>query len=101
VEIEEGGVEENERGGSGAVNAEMFKLKLKMNRCCTFYNIAPPGWLTKSHEPPLIRIQIFLRTGNQSVFPSLLSVAEQTVSSHYTMLLKQLLTTCLNASLKT
>jgi len=23
----------------------MFKLKLKMNRCYPFYNIARPGWL--------------------------------------------------------
>jgi hypothetical protein len=24
----------------------MFKLKLKMKRCCTFYNSAHPGWLS-------------------------------------------------------
>jgi hypothetical protein len=29
----------------------MFKLKLKMNRCCTFY-IACPGWL--NHRTKLI-----------------------------------------------
>ena len=32
--------------GVGPVKAEMFKLMLKMNRCCTFYNIACPGWLS-------------------------------------------------------
>jgi hypothetical protein len=25
----------------------MFKLKLKMYRCCTFYNNGSPGWLSK------------------------------------------------------
>ena len=28
--------------GAGPVNAAMFKLELKINRCCTFYNIARP-----------------------------------------------------------
>jgi hypothetical protein len=32
--------------GAGPVNTVMFKLKLKMNRCCTFYNITRPGWLS-------------------------------------------------------
>ena len=32
--------------GAGPVNAALFKLNLKMNCCCTFYNIARPGWLT-------------------------------------------------------
>jgi hypothetical protein len=44
VEIEEGGLG-GILEGVGPVNAEMFKLKLKMNRCCTFYNITRPGWL--------------------------------------------------------
>jgi len=32
---------------AGPVNAAMFKLKIKMNCCCTFYNIAHPRWLRK------------------------------------------------------
>jgi hypothetical protein len=43
VVIEEGGLEEYVWGG--AVIATMFKLKLKMYRCCTFYNSARLGWL--------------------------------------------------------
>jgi hypothetical protein len=27
-------------------------LKLKINRCCTFYNIARPGWLVTTLLPP-------------------------------------------------
>ena len=35
--------------GAGPVNAAMFKLKLKMKRCCTFYNITHPRWLKCFH----------------------------------------------------
>jgi hypothetical protein len=34
--------------GPRPVNPEIFKLKLKMYRCCTFYNSARPGWLRRT-----------------------------------------------------
>ena len=36
--------------GARPVNAAVFKLKLKMNRCCTFYNIACPGWICMTSQ---------------------------------------------------
>ena len=55
--------------GPGPVKAAVFKLKLKMTRCCTFYNIARPGWLIRCYLTSHPQVQSWGVTDNVGASP--------------------------------